>query len=111
MFDFSHARCFPHIILLSHCIPHTLPTRTLSEEDAQGLQRTVLLPFVRDLVPEVDLEEGVMHINPPEGLLEATLVVEKGKQHVSPNKRRRAAARRHSMQQAQQRAAQRASKE
>ncbi len=75
----------------------------------QNSKRTVMLPFVRDLVPEVDLEQGVMRIDPPEGLLEATMVVEKGKQHVSPNKRRRAAARKHSMQQARERAAQRSS--
>ena len=29
-----------------------------------------LLPFVRDFVEEVDLEEGVMRVHPPQGLLE-----------------------------------------
>lgn len=65
----------------------------------------MLLPFARDIVPEVDLEEGTMVIDPPAGLLEATLTVDKGAQHVSPSKRRRAAARRRAVEDARQRAA------
>ena len=29
-----------------------------------------LIPFVRDIVPEVDLDEGTMVLDPPAGLLE-----------------------------------------
>ena len=32
--------------------------------------REVLIPFVHDIVPEVDLQEGTCTITPPEGLLE-----------------------------------------
>ena len=32
--------------------------------------RPVLLPFVEALVPEVDLENGIIRITPPEGLLD-----------------------------------------
>ena len=31
----------------------------------------VLVPFVRDIVPRVSLSEGVIEVDPPEGLLEA----------------------------------------
>jgi len=31
---------------------------------------TVLIPFVRDIVPVVDLKKGIMEINPPEGLFD-----------------------------------------
>ena len=30
----------------------------------------ILLPFIAEFVPEVDLENGVLHVAPPEGLLE-----------------------------------------
>lgn len=31
---------------------------------------TVLIPFVKEIVPVVNLEEGIIEINPPEGLLD-----------------------------------------
>lgn len=33
-------------------------------------QHDILIPFVDDICTEVDLEEGQIHVNPPEGLLE-----------------------------------------
>lgn len=35
--------------------------------------RSGLLPFARDMVPEVDLEEQLIVVNPPEGWLEMYL--------------------------------------
>ena len=32
--------------------------------------RPILLPFVKDFVPVVDLQQGRMLVTPPEGLLE-----------------------------------------
>lgn len=48
-------------------VTHT-PGRQLLEVDMDG--REVLIPFVIDIVPEVDLEEGILVATPPEGLLE-----------------------------------------
>ena len=48
-------------------VTHT-PGRQLLEVDMDG--REVLIPFVIDIVPEVDLEEGFLVATPPEGLLE-----------------------------------------
>ncbi len=44
-------------------------TQTADDIKRVGV-RTVLLPFVRDLVPVVDLAERRMEILPPEGLLD-----------------------------------------
>lgn len=44
------------------------PNRKILEVDYQG--REVLIPFVMDIVPEVDLDEGYLTITPPEGLLD-----------------------------------------
>lgn len=44
------------------------PNRKILEVDYDG--REVLVPFVMNIVPEVDLEEGFITITPPEGLLE-----------------------------------------
>ena len=44
------------------------PNRKILEVDYQG--REVLIPFVMDIVPEVDLEHGYLTITPPEGLLD-----------------------------------------
>lgn len=90
---------------VTHAYMSTVPTNAHSEDVAKGAVRTVLLPFARDIVPEVDLDEGRMVIDPPAGLLEATLTVEKGARHVAPSKRRRAAARRRAIEDARQRAA------
>lgn len=87
-----------------HCTMMSCTHHHGHSETQQGV-RSVLLPFARDIVPEVDLEEGTMVIDPPEGLLEATLTVDKGARHVSPSKRRRAAARRRAVEDARQRAA------
>lgn len=48
-------------------ITHT-PGRQILEVDMDG--KEVLIPFVIDIVPEVDLEEGFLVATPPEGLLE-----------------------------------------
>lgn len=44
------------------------PNRKILEVEYHG--REVLIPFVMDIVPEVDLEEGYLEITPPEGLLD-----------------------------------------
>ena len=44
------------------------PNRKILEVDYQG--REVLIPFVADIVPEVDLDSGFLTITPPEGLLD-----------------------------------------
>lgn len=46
----------------------TMPNRKLLEVDYQG--KEALIPFVMDIVPEIDLDEGYLVITPPEGLLE-----------------------------------------
>lgn len=48
-------------------VMHT-PGRQILEVDYDG--REVLVPFVSDIVPEVNLEEGFLSITPPEGLLD-----------------------------------------
>lgn len=42
--------------------------RKILEVEYQG--REVLIPFVMDIVPEVDLQQGYLTITPPEGLLD-----------------------------------------
>lgn len=44
------------------------PNRKILEVEYQG--REVLVPFVMDIVPEVDLDEGYLTITPPDGLLD-----------------------------------------
>ena len=44
------------------------PNRKILEINYQG--KEVLVPFVMDFVPEIDLEEGYLVISPPEGLLD-----------------------------------------
>lgn len=44
------------------------PNRKILQVDYEG--REVLVPFVMDIVPVVDLDEGYLEITPPEGLLE-----------------------------------------
>lgn len=44
------------------------PNRKILEVAYQG--REVLVPFVMDIVPEIDLDEGFLEITPPEGLLD-----------------------------------------
>ena len=46
----------------------TMPNRKLLEVDYNG--KEVLIPFVMDIVPEIDLGEGYLVATPPEGLLE-----------------------------------------
>ncbi|WP_018297006.1 ribosome maturation factor RimM [Corynebacterium lubricantis] len=48
-------------------VMHT-PGRQILEVDFGG--REVLVPFVYDIVPEVDLEAGELTVTPPEGLFE-----------------------------------------
>lgn len=48
-------------------VMHT-PGRQILEVDYEG--REVLVPFVYDIVPEVDLDEGFLVVTPPEGLFE-----------------------------------------
>ena len=42
----------------------------LLEITPDGGGRTVLIPFVEEIVPEVDLDAGVVLVSPPPGLLE-----------------------------------------
>ena len=44
------------------------PNRKILEIDYDG--REVLVPFVIDFVPEIDLGEQTLTITPPEGLLD-----------------------------------------
>lgn len=44
------------------------PNRKILEIDYGG--REVLVPFVMEFVPEIDLDEGWLEITPPEGLLD-----------------------------------------
>lgn len=44
------------------------PNRKILEIDYRG--KEVLVPFVMDFVPEIDLDEGTLTITPPEGLLD-----------------------------------------
>ena len=46
----------------------TMPNRKLLEVDYNG--KEVLIPFVMDIVPEIDVDEGYLVATPPEGLLE-----------------------------------------
>ncbi|HCG46030.1 ribosome maturation factor RimM [Corynebacterium flavescens] len=45
------------------------PTQSLLEVELEG-GKAALIPFVEEIVPEVDLTEGICVITPPEGLLE-----------------------------------------
>ncbi|MHA2789283.1 ribosome maturation factor RimM [Corynebacterium sp. S7] len=45
-----------------------VPGRQILEVDYEG--REVLVPFVYDIVPEVDLEAGQLVVTPPDGLFE-----------------------------------------
>ena len=44
------------------------PNRKILEVDYRG--KEVLVPFVMDFVPDLDLDEGYLTITPPEGLLD-----------------------------------------
>ena len=44
------------------------PNRKILEVAYEG--REVLIPFVLDIVPDIDLDEGYLEITPPEGLLD-----------------------------------------
>lgn len=46
-----------------------MPNRMLLEVQLQS-GKEALVPFVQDIVPEVNLAEGYLRITPPEGLLE-----------------------------------------
>jgi 16S rRNA processing protein RimM len=51
--------------------------RTMTVQDLLIIERTdgeeILVPFVEEIVPEVDVEAGFVILNPPEGLLELNL--------------------------------------
>lgn len=49
-------------------VMHTV-NRAILEVELDG-GKEAMIPFVEDIVPEVDLEEGTATITPPEGLLE-----------------------------------------
>jgi len=49
---------------------HNFGAGDLLEIGPPGGGATVLMPFTRETVPEVDVEGGWLRINPPEGLLE-----------------------------------------
>ena len=46
-----------------------VPNRQILEVELEG-GKEALIPFVHDIVPEVDLDEGMLVITPPEGLLD-----------------------------------------
>ncbi|MGF6880750.1 16S rRNA processing protein RimM [Nocardia sp. GAS34] len=43
---------------------------SVTAEDAEGKQREILIPFVNAIVPTVSIAEGLIVIDPPEGLLD-----------------------------------------
>jgi 16S rRNA processing protein RimM len=45
-------------------------TESISDRENKQLKQKVLIPFVKDIVPIVDLKSQRVEINPPEGLLE-----------------------------------------
>lgn len=64
--------------LLKVSVP-PLPSEEVGEEEGEGVTSTpkkgpmgehVFIPFVKDIVPVVDIEKGVLEITPPNGLLE-----------------------------------------
>lgn len=48
---------------------HSRPVQDLLEVELTG-GRTAYVPFVAEIVPEVDLDAGRVHVDPPAGLLE-----------------------------------------
>jgi 16S rRNA processing protein RimM len=45
-------------------------TTAADSDDAPRKPQTVMVPFVEEIVPVIDLEEGYIEINPPVGLME-----------------------------------------
>ncbi len=56
--------------LLEVTLTEELPANNLEVEEKKSKKLTVLIPFVKEIVPIVDLEKGKIEINPPKGLLE-----------------------------------------
>lgn len=54
----------------------------------RGTKESGLLPFARDIVPEIDLEEGVMIVDPPLGWLDMYLTPSKKKERKKFRKRK-----------------------
>ena len=52
-----------------HEVVHTPAGELLAVRTGDG--REVLVPFVSEIVPEVDLEAGKLVVDPPEGLFDA----------------------------------------
>lgn len=48
-------------------VEHTVPDRT--DAEGRGTSGESLVPFVREIVPEIDLAAGRVVLDPPEGLL------------------------------------------
>ena len=46
------------------------PTKTKKNKSKPAKRATILIPFVKQIVPVVDLSAGRIEINPPQGLLE-----------------------------------------
>lgn len=49
---------------------HTLPTQDLLILETVDDEEEVMIPFVEELIPAIDIEEGYIIINPPAGLFE-----------------------------------------
>lgn len=49
---------------------HTLPTQDLLILETVEDEEEVMIPFVEELIPAIDIEEGYIIINPPAGLFE-----------------------------------------
>ena len=55
------------------------PENTSSTEEAEGGERTVLLPFASEVVPVVDRKSRRMEITPPVGLLDLVTVAKESR--------------------------------
>ena len=47
-----------------------IPTDRSAEEATPATPKTVFIPFVEEIVPTVDIAQGFIEVNPPQGLLE-----------------------------------------
>ena len=55
------------------------PESTSSPEEADGGERTILLPFASEVVPVIDRESRRMEITPPVGLLDLVTIAKESR--------------------------------
>ena len=51
--------------------PSSLPSKGTEDQQAESdrIEKTALVPFVEQLVPDIDLDEGYLTLDPPGGLI------------------------------------------